>query len=437
MIQKRHLCQRVKDPPTLFCYCAWYLCAGGARTSCTGIYEDGRDCWCERLPFGVDVLVSYVGIYPHSISTRHRVTLLPFRAIYLSHPHILEAKKNKMPAPSGPSTSKSSASSAKDAAVNPTPHGKQPVPTDKASVQRIVNMMHGGTMASLGLDACCCCCGSSQSQPIELKLCTIGAKRGPYLKGRGIYEWCEDQAFRLPFEVTIENVMELTKYMVKYEFLFKAAKTSKERKAIAPTKDQKTMTTDPDVYRKDFYIWHYEGNPMMRKLLMGLIISTVIFFCLMPAWPRFMKVGVWYCSVTILLGITGFSIVRFFLWLLVWICSGWHLLVFPYIFIDGIPIGDAFTPWGPAIPNWNSGGSWYKDTDVSMRYYRIGALVATIGIGLWVYSQPTEFDDYMAATQSFTDDLYSGNLLSDMSNTDKVSVHYFNELIEENVLSCC
>ena len=319
--------------------------------------------------------------------------------------------------PSGESTSKASASHQKDAAA------VGQVPSDKPSVQRIVNMMHGGTLASLGMD-CCCCCGSSKSQPIERKLCTIVNKRGPYVKGKGIAEWCKEQEFRLGFKATNENIMLLTQYLVKYEFMLDAEKTSKEKKSIQPVK-KKVPTTDMSVFKKEFYIWRYDGSPMMRKLLMGLIVGTVIFFCLMPAWPRFMKVGVWYCAVTLLLTIIGFSIIRFIIWLVVWICAGWHLTIFPYIFIDGIPIGEAFMPWGPAIPAWGSGGSWYQDEEDSMRYYRVGTLVGTIAIAYWVYSQPTEFDDYMSATQSFTDDLYSGNLLSDMSNTAKVRNLFF------------
>ena len=297
------------------------------------------------------------------------------------------------------------------------------VPTDKINVMRIVHMMHGGTLASLGLDACCCCCGGGNSFPLELNLCTIGAKRGPYIKGKGLLEWCQDQAYRIPFAPTEENVIKLTEGMLKYEVLLKANKIPERKKTILPVRDPKenVPSQDPVKFKKDFYVWHYEGNPMVRNALMTLIVCVVIFFCLMPAWPRSMKVGVWYCSVTMLLIMFGFLILRNTLWLIVWICSGWNLTIFPYVLIDGIPISMVFAPWGGPIKAWGNSGSWYPDTDVSMRMYRVGTLVTCIAIGFWVWNQPTEFDDYMLASRAFTDDLYSGNLLSDMSNTDKVS----------------
>ena len=324
--------------------------------------------------------------------------------------------KNMSERPLPTPASKSSASSAKQAAAV-SPSSKGTVPTDKVGVMRIVNMMVGGTLASLGLDGCCCC-GGGQSQPLELKLCTIGNKRGPYVKGRGLLEWCKDQEYRLPFKANVENVSILTEAMMQHEVLIKAELVDKENKKIRPIKAK-----GPNVFKPgDFYVWHYEGDQTKRNVLMTLIVCVVFFFCLMPAWPRFMKIGVWYSSVTLLLILVGFTVFRMLLWLIVWISSGWHLTIFPYIFIDGIPITDAFIPWGPAIPAWSSGGSWYQDELDSMRYYRVGALVACIGISFWVYSQPTEFDDYMSATKGFTDDLYSGNLLSDMSNADKVNI---------------
>jgi len=201
----------------------------------------------------------------------------------------------------------------------------------------------------------------------------------------------------------------------------KAKKVPERKKTILPVRDPKenVPSQDPVKFKKDFYVWHYEGNPMVRNALMTLIVCVVIFFCLMPAWPRSMKVGVWYCSVTMLLIMFGFLILRNTLWLIVWICSGWNLTIFPYVLIDGIPISMVFAPWGGPIKAWGNSGSWYPDTDVSMRMYRVGTLVTCIAIGFWVWNQPTEFDDYMLASRAFTDDLYSGNLLSDMSNTDK------------------
>jgi translocation protein SEC62 len=142
----------------------------------------------------------------------------------------------------------------------------------------------------------------------------------------------------------------------------------------------------------------------------------------MPAWPRFMKVGVWYMSVTLLLVLIGFIVLRLLIWVTVWILTGWNLTIFPYIFIDNIPISEAFMPWS-TVGNEFSSGSWYPDEAGStMRYFRLGTLVALFATGYWIYTQPTEYDDYVSGLQGFTDDLYAGNLLSDMSHDSKVNI---------------
>ena len=57
-----------------------------------------------------------------------------------------------------------------------------------------------------------------------------------------------------------------------------------------------------------------------------------------------------------------------------------------------------------------------------MRYFRLGTLVALFSMGYWIYCQPTEYDDYVAGLQGFTDDLYEGRLLSDMSQETKANI---------------
>ena len=79
-------------------------------------------------------------------------------------------------------------------------------------------------------------------------------------------------------------------------------------------------------------------------------------------------------------------------------------------------------PWS-TVGNEFSRGSWYADDEGSaMRYYRVATLVCLAGIGYWIYTQPTEYDDYVAGLQGFTDDLYAGNLLSDMSQQSKDNI---------------
>lgn len=295
------------------------------------------------------------------------------------------------------------------------------VPTSKDALFRLVKMMHGSVLYNLG--CCCCCSGNGGVEPIMLKQTQVANKQGNYVRGRVVVDWCVENAHVLPFEPTMENVQIFVANLMHHDFLLKAKVSNKERKIIAPVLPKaKGPASDAKTFKKEFYIWAYEGDESTRKMLLGGIIGLVIFFCLMPAWPRFMKVGVWYMSVTFLLLLIVFIVLRLLIWVTVWILTGWNLTIFPYIFIDNIPISEAFMPWS-TVGNEFSRGSLYADEEGStMRYYRIATLVCLAGIGYWIYTQPTEYDDYVAGLQGFTDDLYAGNLLSDMSQQSKDNI---------------
>ena len=49
-------------------------------------------------------------------------------------------------------------------------------------------------------------------------------------------------------------------------------------------------------------------------------------------------------------------------------------------------------------------------------------MVSMAGCAYAVYTMPTEFDEYVSSTKQFTADLYAGNLLSDMSQSDKDNI---------------
>ena len=153
------------------------------------------------------------------------------------------------------------------------------VPSDEPSVRRIVKMMHGGTLASWCRYTVAI--ASSKSQPIERRLCTIDNKgvnkRGPYVKGKGIAEWCKEQEFCLGFKATNENIMLLTYHLVRFGFLFDAEKTSTERKSIQ-YRVKRVPTTDFSVFKKEFYMWYYDGihlnmePEIVNKAMSGLIL---------------------------------------------------------------------------------------------------------------------------------------------------------------------
>jgi len=92
-----------------------------------------------------------------------------------------------------------------------------------------------------------------------------------------------------------------------------------------------------------------------------------------------------------------------------WLC-GYDVWVLPNLFDDDATFYDSFKPLIDIEKN------------ESQIAGRAGVFIFLLAAGYWVYQQPTEFDGYISAQKSFIDDLYSGALLTDMSQKDKENI---------------
>lgn len=152
-----------------------------------------------------------------------------------------------------------------------------------------------------------------------------------------------------------------------------------------------------------YYTWIYAGNMMWSNIMTGLVISLVVGFTLLPIWPAMAKHVLWYCSVTFLIFMLGFCLIRFIAFVIFWI-FGYEFWIFPRMFDESLTIQDSFKPIY----------SFEKGTP-GQGYYRIAAILLLIAFSYWACTQPTEFDGFIQAQKDFIDDLYSGNLLSDVA----------------------
>ena len=145
------------------------------------------------------------------------------------------------------------------------------------------------------------------------------------------------------------------------------------------------------------------------------VIIVVIGFTLLPIWPDFMKKILWYCSVTFLIVTLLLILLRFLVFLLMWMI-GYEFWIFPRLFDESLSFTDSFKPIY----------SFEKGTP-GQGYYRVGLLLLLVGFVYWACTQPTEFDGFVKAQKEFLDDLYSGNLLADVAhdprklNTERLS----------------
>ena len=202
-----------------------------------------------------------------------------------------------------------------------------------------------------------------------------------------------------------DDAMDLANTLLKEKYIIKVMKNpdrrADSRNKIIPVQTPDKYTFDP----KGRYVWMYEGNKTWRNIYVTILVVGFFFMCLFPIWPRSMKVGVWYLSVTFLLLMIGFIIVRLSVFGACWI-AGYDFWILPNFFDEEASIMQSVTP----LYTFQKGGGSLKT--------RIAMLVVFVAFCVWVYQQPTEFDEYVQAQKDFLDDLYSGALLNDMSQQD-------------------
>lgn len=148
----------------------------------------------------------------------------------------------------------------------------------------------------------------------------------------------------------------------------------------------------------------------MTYLMTAALIGGCIFCCCQPIWPYFLKVFVWYVTVSFLLFIVGLISIRAFIFLCVWIL-GWELWFLPNLFDESLGFFESFVPVVSC-----------EKTKEGQLMYRLGAGGAFFAFCYWAVTQPSEFEGFVKGNEDFLKDLYAGTLLSDMSQSQKESI---------------
>lgn len=173
-----------------------------------------------------------------------------------------------------------------------------------------------------------------------------------------------------------------------------------------------------------YFTWIYEGDMTGSHMMTAGLVIGFLFCVCFPIWPSFLRVFVWYLSVTFLLFIFLLITVRALLFLFVWI-AGWEFWFLPNLFDESLGFVDSFKPVFS-----------FEATPPGQLPYRLGVGVAFFSFCYWAITQPSEFDGFVAAQGDFLKDLYAGTLLSDMSqeekeNIDKPKVKSLDDLLKD------
>jgi translocation protein SEC62 len=217
-----------------------------------------------------------------------------------------------------------------------------------------------------------------------------------------------------------DDALSVGRSLLQHGFIHRSNRDAKNRKLLTPN-------PKPEFVADGYYTWMYEGSKTFRNIMTALLIIGFLVITCFPIWPQWAKVALWYLSVTFLIFIAVFVVVRLFIFFVLWMV-GFEFWLLPNFFDDNLSVADSFRPLYT-----------FHGTDVSERIYRLLAIMAFTVFCVWVKNQPTDFDDYMELTKQFTDDIYSGKLLSDMSqkdqdNIDKVKVPDLADLLKDEDL---
>eukprot|EP00543_Licmophora_paradoxa_P014634 CAMPEP_0202458314 /NCGR_PEP_ID=MMETSP1360-20130828/24459_1 /ASSEMBLY_ACC=CAM_ASM_000848 /TAXON_ID=515479 /ORGANISM="Licmophora paradoxa, Strain CCMP2313" /LENGTH=325 /DNA_ID=CAMNT_0049078809 /DNA_START=12 /DNA_END=989 /DNA_ORIENTATION=- len=246
-------------------------------------------------------------------------------------------------------------------------------------------------------------------------------KRVHYLKGEKLVNFLAEPKkgvkwpAKLPRFSDRQEAIAVCKELCKLQYLLRSEKKGKGELSV------NRMVRDFD--EAGYFTWLYEGDKTFSHMMTtGLVIGFLFCTCF-PIWPTFLKVFVWYMSVSFLLFIFFLVTVRALLFLFVWIL-GYDFWLLPNLFDESLGFVESFQPVYS-----------FEPTKAGQLPYRVGVAVAFFSFCYWAITQPSEFDGFISAQGDFLSDLYAGKLLSDTSqqdkeNIDKPKVQSLNDLLK-------
>lgn len=150
---------------------------------------------------------------------------------------------------------------------------------------------------------------------------------------------------------------------------------------------------------KGRYLWPEPEQSARSWIWIAGIVLGIIAILMYRSWPRVLLDITWYLAATVLLVIVGTFILQYLVFLIFW-TVGLEVWILPHFLDETYP----FLEWvWPPITVQYHGGNWL---------YRLAVLAGFVALGVYIYSQPTEFDHFVASQRAFVEDLYSGNLLA-------------------------
>lgn len=155
----------------------------------------------------------------------------------------------------------------------------------------------------------------------------------------------------------------------------------------------------------DFYAWRFDAPvSALVYALSALAAVGVVLLCLFPIAPAFVKAGVVYLLMGLLIVILGMLLLRAIMAAVSWIGTGRTIWIFPNALADDKPISELFSPLiDVQEPNIRSGDKYGWAKHVLLRV-GVGALLA--GVTYILYTKSPGSDKVRQNAFKYRDELF-------------------------------
>ena len=132
--------------------------------------------------------------------------------------------------------------------------------------------------------------------------------------------------------------------VVDQAFKTQPASSSEEEKKKKPSWPERiARAADQEYDPRGFYMVVYENENQYKHLMLGAVIIFVLFLCMFPAWPMYLKVAGVHVVTSLATALIILSVVRLIFFVIVW-CFGADFWIFPNMNDEYLGIVDSFKP---------------------------------------------------------------------------------------------
>jgi len=167
-------------------------------------------------------------------------------------------------------------------------------------------------------------------------------RRVDYFKGTKLLEALTSAKFKqqkgFPKAATKEQAVALANQLMRAQYFHRS-----QRVFISARRWE--LEINHGTFEEDgLYTWIHEGSQTRLYVLCGLTLAGALMLCMIQIWPIWMKIGLWWCSVTFLTTFSALCIVRLLLFCLMFAVGFRGIWLFPNLFDDNQTFAGSFMP---------------------------------------------------------------------------------------------